>query len=202
MARSRPKPTEIGATQAPEGELAEAAEIDPSSLSLREARLRGAELDDVRLRGLSLLDVEAEDIGAANGDWVGAQLRRLRIRNSRLTGLDLGEARIEEVLFEGCKLDFANFRHATIEFTTFEDCVLTEADFRGARIFGSRFHGCKLDAADFSAAELGHVDLRGSQMALLGGSPSGLRGATVDSLQLIDLSRAMARELGIEVEEA
>jgi uncharacterized protein YjbI with pentapeptide repeats len=56
-------------------------------------------------------------------------------------------------------------------------------------------------AADFSKAELAHVDLRGSELALAG-SLLALRGATIDSLQLMELSRPLAAELGITVEEA
>lgn len=56
-------------------------------------------------------------------------------------------------------------------------------------------------AADFSKAELAHVDLRGSELAL-GGSLLALRGATIDSLQLMEISRPLAAELGIAVEEA
>jgi uncharacterized protein YjbI with pentapeptide repeats len=153
-----------------------------------------------RLRGLELVDVAAERLGAANGDWGGAQLRRALFGSSRLTGLDLGEARLEEVRFVGCKLDYANLRHATVEYVSFEDCVLSGADFQGARLHSVRFSGCDLNGADFSRAEFAHVDFRGSQLELAG-SVLGLGGATVDPLQLMELSRLLASELGMTVAE-
>jgi uncharacterized protein YjbI with pentapeptide repeats len=202
MARAkRPEPSTIGATQVPDGILAEWLGIDPDSGLVEEARLDALELDGAKLRGLRMVDVEAERISAANGDWGGATLRRVRFQEARLTGLDLGEARIEEAHFKNCKLDYANFRHSTIEFATFEDCVLANADFQGAHLYATRFSGCQLGAADFSKAELAHVDLRGSELALAG-SVLGLRGAIVDSLQLMELSPLIAHELGIVVEEA
>jgi uncharacterized protein YjbI with pentapeptide repeats len=201
MARSkRPVPSVIGATQDPEGDLVELRDLDPDSGHVEEARLVALDLSEAKLRGLRLTDVEGGDVSAVNGDWRGAEIKRVSFRGARLTGLDLGEARIEEARFVGCKLDYANFRHAVIEHVSFEDCVLANADFQGARLYAVRFSRCQLGAADFSKAELAHVDFRGSELALAG-SVLGLRGAIVDPLQLMELSRPMAHELGILVEE-
>lgn len=201
MARSkRPQPTAIGVTRAPEGELFELTRSDLDSGRVAEGRLRALDLGEAKLRGFRFTDVEGGDVNAVNGDWRGAELNRVSFEGARLTGLDLGEARIEEAHFKSCKLDYANFRHAVVEHVSFEDCVLTNADFQGARIYASRFFGCQLGAADFTKAELAYVDLRGSELALAG-SVLGLGGATIDSLQLMDLSRAMAHELGIVVKE-
>lgn len=201
MARSRPVPSVVGATQAPEGELLEVTRLELESGGAEEGTLQGLDLGEAKLRGLRLVDVEGGDVNAVNGDWRGAELNRVRFQGARLTGLDFAEARIEEARFESCKLDYANFRHAVIEHATFEDCVLTNADFQGARIYATRFAGCQLGAADFTKAELAHVDFRGSEL-VLAGSVLGLGGATIDTLQLMDLSRTMAHELGIVVKEA
>lgn len=183
----RPKPPRIGATEHPELGDADAAAV-------------GDLVEGAKLRGLQLVDVAVENLEAANGDWGEGLLRRVLLRGSRMTGLSLGGARIEEARFEGCKLDYANFRHCTIEYATFEDCVLSGADFQGAKIHATRFSGCRLVGTDFTKAELSFVDLRGSELAPAG-SVLGLGGATVDSLQLIDLAPAIAHELGILVED-
>lgn len=225
MSRARPTPSAIGATQPPdlvpeqlreveletleaefdlEGVRLEAtvfAAANAGSGRFEQAHLKDVNVEGGKLRGLELIDVRADGVSAANGDWGGATLRRVVFEQARLTGLDLGEARIEEAHFKSCKLDYANFRHATIEFASFEDCVLSNADFQGSQVYATRFAGCQLAAADFSKAELAHVDLRGSELALAG-SVLGLRGAIVDSLQLIELSPLIAHELGIVVEEA
>jgi uncharacterized protein YjbI with pentapeptide repeats len=221
---ARPIPASIGVTQAPDLDLElEDVEVDEleaqfelEGVRLQSAALDGAEagsgrfeqvylsevsFEGAKLRALELVDVSGERVSAANGNWGAALLRRVYFHEARLTGLDLSEARIEEAHFKSCKLDYANFRHSAIEYATFEDCVLTHADFQGARIYATAFSGCQLADADFSKAELAHVDLRGSQLALAG-SVLGLRGAIVDSLQLIELSPLIAHELGIVVEEA
>jgi uncharacterized protein YjbI with pentapeptide repeats len=106
------------------------------------------------------------------------------------------------VRFAGCKLDYVNFRFATVEYVSFEDCVLSHADFQGARLDSVRFDGCQLAETDFTKATLSRVDLRGSDLAALAGSLLVFRGATVDSLQLMDLAPRLAAELGIQVEQA
>jgi uncharacterized protein YjbI with pentapeptide repeats len=219
------KPSPIGATQAPEPVVDDLEPIDLDGLAARfeleDVRVRSASfpnldagsgrlargqlvdvgLGESKLRGVELVDVIAERLDAANGDWGGAHLRRTLFSDARLTGLGLAEARIEHVRFKLCKLDYVNFRHSEIEHVSFEDCVLTGADFQGAKIKKTVFSGCQLLEADFTKAELSHVDMRGSGLALAG-SVLGLRGAIIDPLQLMELARTLAHELGITVEDA
>jgi uncharacterized protein YjbI with pentapeptide repeats len=224
MAPRRSGPRPIGATQAPDfvPDQLESVEIDrlDARFELEDVRICSAslggtnagsgrfqrvQLEDValgesKLRAVELIDVVGERIDAANGDWGGAQLRRTQFSDARLTGLNFAEARIEEVSFKGCKLDYANFRHSTIVQVSFEDCVLTGADFQGASIDATLFSRCQLGEADFSKAEISLVDLRGSELALAG-SVLGLRGAIIDPLQLMELARPLAQELGITVRD-
>ncbi len=179
--------------------------VSLASLSVGSGRFERVHLKDVdlgqsKLRAVELIDVIAERIDAANGDWGGARLRRSTFSDARLTGVNFAEARFEEVSFKGCKLDYANFRHSAIKHVSFEDCVLVGADFQGASLDATRFSACRLVEADFSKARLARVDLRGSEIALAG-SVLGLRGAIIEPLQLMELSRALAQELGIAVED-
>jgi Pentapeptide repeats (9 copies) len=175
-------------------------EIDAGSGRLASVKLDGVDLSGSKLRAVELSNVLLQGIDAANGDWGGGEIRRTRFERARLTGLGLVESHTEEVCFSACKLEYANFRHSRIERTTFEDCVLTGADFHGASITASRFSRCRLEQVDFTGAELERVDIRGSELALVGSAQS-LRGAIIDSLQLLELAPALAAELAIAVED-
>jgi uncharacterized protein YjbI with pentapeptide repeats len=181
-------------------ESASFRDADASSLRIERARLNDLDLGDAKLRAIHLVDVIAEHIDAANGDWGGGRLRRVCFQDARLVGLDFSEAHIEEVSFKGCKLDYVNFRHSDIEHALFEDCGLNGADFQGARIRATRFGNCQIGEADFSKAEMSSVDLRGSELTLAG-SVLTLQGAIIDSRQLIDVAPLLAHELGISVED-
>lgn len=222
MAPRRPRPHQIGATQAPEfaSEDLESVQLvgldtrfeledvrvcsasfagaDAGSGRMGRAHLKDVDLGESKLRAVELVDVIAERVDAANGDWGGAQLRRTLFSDARLTGLNFAEAQIKEVRFKACKLDYTNFRHSEIEQVSFEDCVLTGADFQGASIKATVFSHCQLVEADFSKAAMSRVDLRGSEFRPAG-SVLGLRGAIIDAVQLMELSHTLAQELGITV---
>jgi uncharacterized protein YjbI with pentapeptide repeats len=192
MAPRGPRPRQIGATQAPEfipEELervqldgldtrfeledvrlcsASFLKVDAGSGRVGRVHLKDVDLGESRLRAVEFVDVVAERIDAANGDWGGAQLRRTLFSDTRLTVLSFAEARIAEVSFKACKLDYANFHHAEIERVSFEDCVLTRADFQGASITATAFSRCQLVETDFSKAVMSLVDLRGSELRLAG----------------------------------
>lgn len=165
---------------------------------LASVRLDGTVLAGVRLAGLRLLDVAAERVDASNGDWRGAVIRRASFASCRLTGLNLGEAELQDVTFRDCKLDYANLRYARLTHVTFEDCVLLDADCQASEIEATRFDGCRLVGTDLTKATLRTVDLRGSELAPTGGTAA-LAGAIVDSSQLIGLAPALAAEAGITV---
>lgn len=175
------------------------AKVDAGSGRIMRVRFEDFGFGESKLRAVQFTDVIAERIDAANADWGGAQLRRTRFSDARLTGLSFAETRIEEVCFKGCKLEYVNFRHSAIKQVSFEDCALTGADFQGAAIEATLFSGCRLLETDFSKAELSHVDLRGSELAFAG-SVLGLSGAIIDPSQLIELAPKLAQELGILVE--
>ncbi len=175
-----------------------AAEAEAGSARIVHARIAAGDLGDARLRDLRLVDVAAETIGAANGDWRGAFLNRVALSGCRFTGLGLVEATLQDVRFGDCKLDLANFRGATLERVVFHDCVLTGTDFAGATLTKVHFDHCRLEETDFNGSDLTDVDFRGSDLRP-GGDVAALRGAIVDTGQAIELAPRMAESLGLRV---
>ncbi len=184
--------TELG----PEPELTGAV---AASGTFSAAFLNGAELSKTALRGVSLRDVIARRVNAANADWTGARFNRVLIEGARFTGTQLREAEIRETTFRGCQFDYVNFRLAQLVGVTFEDCDLGEADFGRARLERVRMDTCRLRRVDVSGVELARVDLRGSHIDV--NDPLALRGAVISPVQLIELSAALAHAAGIDVQE-
>jgi fluoroquinolone resistance protein len=163
------------------------------------SRLERTALTGSRLRSLALVDVVANAIEASAGDWTAGRLNRVAFDGCRMSGLILGQLEADDVVFRGCQLKLANFGYSKLRHVVFEDCVLDEADFTGATLRDVRFTGCQLLGADFGQAALTRVDFRGSELEPVG-DVGGLRGATIDSVQLAGLAPLLARAAGILVD--
>jgi uncharacterized protein YjbI with pentapeptide repeats len=143
------------------------------------------------------------DIVAADLDWAGRRAsgfsaRRVELRRSRLTGVDLGEATIADVTFDECRVDLAGFRHAKLERVVFRDCRMGECDFYGASLNDVLFERCELRGATFSATSLQRVELRGCDLTGLRGAEA-LRGARMPWDDIVGNAALFAAVAGIEI---
>jgi uncharacterized protein YjbI with pentapeptide repeats len=187
-----------------DGAVLEDADVstwEGSSVRLAEVALRRVDLSATRLRALSLIDVLASSVNAANGSWSALRTSRVTFERCNLVGLDAGNGELSQTTFRDCKLDLANLRMATLHDVVFSGCSLRATDFYGATLRSVSFTGCELHETDFDRASLETVDLRGSSLADIRGIGS-LSGAIVDAGQLIDLAPSLAGELGIRVQGA
>jgi uncharacterized protein YjbI with pentapeptide repeats len=167
----------------------EFAEVRAAGGRILRSRLERVALTGARLRSLTLTDVIARGVEASGGDWASARLRRVVFEGARLAGLQLVEAEAEDVVFRDCRLELATLRGSRVRNAVFERCVLDDADFGETKLQLVRFEACRLMRADFSGAMLTRVDLRGSELDPVG-DLAGLRGATIDSVQLAGLAPA------------
>jgi uncharacterized protein YjbI with pentapeptide repeats len=159
----------------------------------RDAGFSGSVLVDPAFR-----DTVFERANLANATFRGGSLTRVLVAGGRLTGLQVAETEIHDVVWRACGADMATFRHARLERVTFEDCVLREADFTGVRGEWVRFHDCDLRGAGFSHAELTRSEFRRCRMDDIEGI-EGLRGTAMELEQMLALAPAMARALGVRL---
>ena len=155
------------------------------------SRLRKARFTDTRLRDTRFVACDLAETG-----W-----QDVTLAGCALAGVQAFSASMRRVTFRDCKLDSVNFRSATLTDVRFEDCLLRDAEFGGARLLRVSFGGCTLARADFTRVSCTEVDLRGAALGITAGYES-LRGATIDSVQLIALAPLLARHLGITVTDA
>ena len=175
-------------------------EVRAAGGQILRSRLDRVGLTGARLRSLVLTDVLASGLEASGADWSGAALRRVELSGARLGGLQFVEASASDVVFRDCRLELATWRGAKLRDVVFDGCILDDADFYGAQLQAVRFEDCRLLRADFSSARLARVDLRGSELEPVG-DVGGLRGATIDSVQLAGLAPLLARAAGIKIDD-
>jgi uncharacterized protein YjbI with pentapeptide repeats len=162
-------------------------------------------LEHAILTAACLESLSARDVIFKRSDLSGTQCAkssflRVSLSDCRASGLDASKATYKEVTLTDCKLDMANFRFAKLTNVRFVDCVLTEADFLGAELSNVSFERCLLERTNFTQCKLKNVDLRSSQLISLIGWQH-LKGAIIDTAQLMTAAPHLANELGITIQD-
>ena len=165
--------------------------VECTEVVLADPDLSGSELLDWTLRDAVLRHANLANTTIRGGVW-----SRVMVEAGRLTGLQVAEAELRDVVWRGCGADMAAFRHTRLDRVTFEGCNLREADFTGVRAERLRFLDCDLRGAAFHHAQLTESELRRCRLDGVEGV-EGLRGAAVEMEQLVELAPALAQALGI-----
>jgi uncharacterized protein YjbI with pentapeptide repeats len=149
------------------------------------------ELEDV-------VDAVVSDVDWANRQARGLAARRLELHRCRLTGVELAEAALTDVVFVECRLDLAGLRMAKLERVVFRDCRMTECDFYEASLTDVLFEHCELRQATLSGVKLKRVELRRCDLAGLRGVEA-LRGARMPWTDVLENGPLFAAALGLEI---
>ena len=159
-----------------------------TGVSFGGGRLRKSRFTDVTLSQVRFVATDLAETG-----WQDAVLT-----DCVLAGVQAFASAARRVRVRDAKLDSVNFRSAVLTDVAFEDCVLRDVDFGGATLLRVSFAGCTLADVDFTKVTCTEVDLRGASLGIAAGYES-LRGAWIDSVQLVALAPFLARHLGLVV---
>ena len=118
------------------------------------------------------------------------------IVESRLTGINLAQGVLNNVLVRTTDCRLVNFSQAKISVTKFVGCNMNSAAIDKARMKDSEFVQCDLTGMNISGTSLAGMNLRGNRLKNIVFSGGELEGATVDPSQAIGIIRL----LGIKVE--
>lgn len=134
-------------------------------------------------------------------DWSGARLlraalRRVELRGCRLTGVELGEALLEDVTLDACQLGLSGMRFARLTRVVLRDCPMTECDLAGAALEDVLLERCDLRGAALHGARLTRVELRGCELDGLAGAEA-LRGARMPWPDIVRNAGLFAAALGV-----
>lgn len=157
-----------------------------------------------RWSGVTFEGFQATDVTFENCDLAGfvlqeqVSLRRVAFVGCRMTGAVLAGAHLRDVLFSGCALDDANLRMVETQDVEFDECNLVGADLYSAKLTKTKVAGCDLRGVELSKAVLTEVDLRTSRLEDVKGA-NALRGATIDSVQVLSVARSLALAMGITI---
>ena len=179
-------------------EDADAAGVQAKAVSIAESHLVRATFAQAVLEQLQIMDCRLENCDLTAAKLAASSWRRIEIRGSRCSGIQMQTSVLKDVYFKGCKLDLANLRFSKLENVIFEDCIVSELDMYSATLKDVSFINCDIDQVEFSDAKLTRVDISQSHIVSLNGVRS-LAGLHISSEQLIQIAPILAANLGIIV---
>ena len=158
-----------------------------SALRAERASITGVRIDSVEFTGCDLSSLW----------WMGGKLSRVRFDSCKLLGARFEGVTLEQVVFTGCKLDYATLGHVRAAGPViFARCSLREVEFTGCHLAHCLFDDCDLNLADFGPGSYRGCDLRGNDLSALS-STRHLKHAVIDRAQMLQLAEALAAELDL-----
>ena len=115
-------------------------------------------------------------------------MKHTEFHYTRLTGCDLSNTDLRNVLFYLCKLDLSLLHDSRLTGCRFHRCDLRETDFQNVSLNKVIFRDCDLRNSRYAGASLSEIDLRGSQVAGMYADANALQGAIVDPFQVADIA--------------
>jgi uncharacterized protein YjbI with pentapeptide repeats len=172
--------------------------LSAAGAHISESRVVDADLSNASMDRAVLRDVAWSGGDLANARCIDAQIRRAHLEDVRATGLDLTRSKLENVVFEGCRLDLALFRASTMNRVRFEGCRLEDADLFEVAFTDVVFEDCDLRNANWSGVTFKRAEIRGCELA--GGvSLERLRGVRMPWDDVIRSAAEIAIAAGIEI---
>jgi uncharacterized protein YjbI with pentapeptide repeats len=177
-------------------------------LDLHGATVTGARVLDCRLASGTFTEVDLSRSSWRAVTWDGMRMLgvdltrsswvRTDVSASVLAGCEMYGAQLHKVTFRDCRIDGLNLRGTRLREVTFVDCVVADLDLGSATVDRVCWPGCRIERLDLTGASLSQVDFRRARLGISRGFDR-LRGAIVDTGQVVELAPFLAAHLGLEV---
>lgn len=174
--------------------------LSVKSLAMHQSILKKVNLSSANLEKLDLVNDRLIDCDSIATNFDEASWKKIEVSTSRLSGVILTRGKLEDIVFEGCKLDLANFRYSKLKRVIFTDCHLVGADFYHTDMHQVEFNDCNLKEVDFSQSKLKSVDMRTSDISEVKDAEN-LQGVTITPSQLILIAPMLAKNLNIKIKD-
>lgn len=147
-----------------------------------------------------LSDVVFKNCDLSNINFTGSNLSRVAFDGCKLTGTNFSEALLYHVSFRECRGDYSIFTASKQRDVLFLRSSLQGAAFDNCRFNPVSFDSCNLTESEFYQTPLKSINFCNSEITGIRVQPftnSELRGATITSLQALELTRL----LGIKIQD-
>ncbi|WP_405979050.1 pentapeptide repeat-containing protein [Streptomyces sp. NBC_00158] len=179
-------------------------DADLRSLDLVDAQLITGRVTGLRSRSVGLeslnlhaVEITGSDLGSAR--WSDSKLTRVLVRECKLMGAALERLVLDNVLFEGCRFDYATFERVRATGpVAFVGCSFTEAAFTDCDFSGAVFTDCTLRLTEFGVGRYRDTDLRGNDLSAVRGVAN-LSKVRIGPGQEAELAEALVNDLDVSI---
>ncbi|HEY9328831.1 MAG TPA: pentapeptide repeat-containing protein [Streptomyces sp.] len=162
-----------------------------SAVTFTRGRYRRSQFDDVWLHTVRMVGTDLSET-----TWMDSECDQVVLAGTEVSG-----SHMNRVTFYNCKFDSVNARLAKLKNVSFVDCLLRDVDFGGAVLTNVSFPGSTLERAHFDNAKMTKVDLRGADGLNIASGLEALKGAMINTYQLLEQAPALAQVLGLTVKD-
>ena len=153
-----------------------------------------------------LLRARFHDVWINRTQWVGTSLAEVDwldvvVLGSSFAGVEAHGSSLRRVTFQECRIDTLNLRGAKIQDVVFDRCELSDVDLDEAIVSNLTFPESRVRRLRIGKATLKKVDFRGAAELDVASGYDSMRGAVIDSGQLVELAPGLAHSLGIVVKD-
>ncbi|MBT2480791.1 pentapeptide repeat-containing protein [Streptomyces sp. ISL-94] len=169
--------------------------LDLTDTQLITGRITGLRSKRTEFEGMNLHGVEitGSDLGSVR--WNESKLTRVLLRDCKLMGAALDGLVLDDVLFEGCKFDYATFEKVRAAGpVAFVGCTFTEATFTECDLSDVVFSDCTFRLTEFGTGRYRDTDLRGNDLSTIRGVANLVK-VRIGHGQQSDLAEALVNEL-------
>lgn len=152
-------------------------------------------LSKSKFNKLKLLDVRITESNLSNMLAFDAEFIRVEILKSKITGFQLLNPKLENILIESSNAQYLQLRFGHCHNLIFQNCDLKSSDFTGTDLTNCQFLNCDLTDSEFSGSKLIGTDFRGSNLEKIHIGVTEIKGAIVNTPQAMYLTGILGMDI-------
>ena len=149
----------------------------------------------IELNNVSLIDCEFRNCDLSNLNFDFTQIRRCLFKECRLVGTSFIEANLRDVRIANSKCQLANLSQSHVNRLLFEDCDCRQIYFNNAETTALQFARCDLKRAEMCQCRLKGTDLSSCEIEGIVTDAASVRGLKVSRWQASELIRIFGIEI-------
>jgi len=161
------------------------------NLEIKHTKLNNCELIDDRFEKCFFTDIVFENCDLSNSYFTDCNFTRCSFINCKLVGSNIIETILCDITLKNSNCSYINFSEVVFRAVLLKENNLSNSIINSCKIETIKFDNCIFINSQIHHTNLKGVDFSTSDITGIGISPQELKGAIVNSVQALDLSKLL-----------